>query len=188
MLKIEKTPLQNAFVVTPMKFEDDRGFFCETWSAKLMAEVGLNIDFVQDNYSLSVDAGTVRGLHFQYPPHAQGKLVRCGKGRLFDAIVDIRKGSPSYGKWFGIELSGDNGRQLWIPEGFLHGFATLEPNTEVFYKCTRHYACESEGVVKWDSCGIDWALTSDRVILSRKDANAQNFDNFESPFTYEVSK
>jgi dTDP-4-dehydrorhamnose 3,5-epimerase len=112
------------------------GSFSETWNRARLSEHGIDIDFVQDNHSLSAAVGTVRGLHFQAPPHAQAKLVRCGRGALFDVAVDIRKGSPTYGRWFGVELSFENGKQLLIPAGFAHGFATREPDTEIIYKCS----------------------------------------------------
>lgn len=153
-----------------------------------MIEQGLQIDFVQDNHSLSRDVATIRGLHFQAPPHAQGKLVRCGRGTLFDVAVDVRKGSPTYGQWLGEELSFDNGKQLWIPAGFLHGFVTREPDTEIIYKCTDHYAPECDGAVRWDSCGIDWGIdwdTAGAPVLSEKDAAAPALAEFVSPFTYE---
>ncbi len=144
--------------------------------------------FVQDNHSLSAQPGTIRGLHFQAPPHAQGKLVRCGRGRLFDVAVDIRKGSPTYGLWIGEELSFENGRQIWIPAGFLHGFATIEPNTEINYKCTDHYTPACDGAVRWDSCGIKWPFSAEtEPLLSQKDAEAPTFDDFDSPFTMEPS-
>lgn len=150
-----------------------------------MEAASLDYDFVQDNHSLSTQVGTVRGLHFQAPPHAQAKLVRCGRGRLFDVAVDIREGSPTYGKWFGVELSFENGKQLLIPTGFLHGFMTLEPETEIIYKCSNYYAAECDGGVRWDSCGIDWPLSGIAPILSDKDATAGSLADFDSPFTYE---
>lgn len=131
--------------------------------------------------------GTVRGLHFQAPPHAQAKLVRCGRGRLFDVAVDIRKGSPCFGQWFGAELSFDNGRQLLIPEGFLHGFMTLEAETEIIYKCTDFYAPECDGAVRWDDpdIAIAWPGVGPEPVLSPKDAAAPLLADFESPFTYQ---
>jgi dTDP-4-dehydrorhamnose 3,5-epimerase len=134
--------------------------FSETWNRERLAENGIDIDFVQDNHSLSAAVGTVRGLHFQAPPHAQAKLVRCGRGALFDVAVDIRKGSPTYGRWFGIELSFENGKQLLIPAGFAHGFATRAPDTEIIYKCSDYYAPEAEGALRYDDpdIGIDWGL------------------------------
>ena len=184
MLEITQTSLPDIVIMTPKRFGDNRGFFGESWNRQRMAENGFDIDFVQDNHSLSRDVGTVRGLHFQSPPHAQGKLVRCGRGRLFDVAVDVRKGSPTYGQWVGEELSFENGKQLWIPAGFLHGFVTREPDTEIIYKCTDHYAPECDGGVHWDSCGIDWGFDGTPV-LSGKDEVAQTLTDFDSPFIYE---
>lgn len=151
-----------------------------------MSRAGIDIDFVQDNHSLSARTGTVRGLHFQNPPRAQAKLVRCGRGLLFDVAVDIRKGSPTYGRWFGIELGFENGRQLLIPEGFAHGFVTRAPDTEIIYKCSGSYAPDSEGALRWDDpdIGIDWGLGDDPPILSAKDAAAPAFAGFDSPFVF----
>ncbi|MEP5154487.1 dTDP-4-dehydrorhamnose 3,5-epimerase [Planktotalea sp.] len=145
--------------------------------------------FIQDNHSLSETVGTVRGLHFQAPPHAQDKLVRCGKGALFDVAVDIRKGSPTYGQWFGAELSFENGRQLLVPAGFAHGFVTREPNTEIIYKCSDDYAPETEGALIWNDpdIGIDWGITADQAILSGKDEVAPKLADLDSPFTYEAN-
>jgi dTDP-4-dehydrorhamnose 3,5-epimerase len=123
-MHIEETGIPGLLILTPARFGDARGFFSETWNRERLAQHGIDIDFVQDNHSLSATVGTVRGLHFQAPPHAQAKLVRCGRGALFDVAVDIRKGSPTYGQWFGVELSFENGKQLLIPAGFAHGFAT----------------------------------------------------------------
>lgn len=184
-MKIEKTSLPGVLIITPARHGDARGFFSESWNRKTLTEAGVELpEFVQDNHSLSAAVGTLRGLHFQAPPHAQGKLVRCGRGRLFDVAVDIRKGSPTYGQWVGEELSFENGRQLWIPAGFLHGFVTREPDTEVVYKCTDHYSPECDGSVAWDSVGIDWGLDG-APMLSAKDQQAPPLDQFESPFTYE---
>jgi len=185
-MQIEKTPLPGVLILTPPRFGDARGFFSESWNRKRMEEAGIDLDFVQDNHSLSMQAGTVRGLHFQAPPHAQDKLVRCGRGALFDVAVDARKGSPTYGRWFGIELSAENGKQLLVPQGFLHGFATREPETEIIYKCTDYYAPECDGAVRFDDpdIGIDWGIAGDPV-LSEKDAAAQGFAGFDSPFVYE---
>jgi dTDP-4-dehydrorhamnose 3,5-epimerase len=186
-LLVEETTLPGVMIVTPARHGDARGFFSESWNRKQMADAGITLDFVQDNHSFSTKAGTVRGLHFQSPPHAQAKLVRCGRGRLFDVAVDIRRGSPSYGQWFGCELSFENGRQLLIPAGFLHGFATLGPDTEIVYKCTDYYAPECDGAVRFDDpdIGIDWGVDTSEVILSDKDIKAPFLRNFESPFTYE---
>lgn len=182
---IEKTALSGVLILTPKRHGDARGFFSESWNRKTLEKAGVTLpEFVQDNHSFSTAVGTLRGLHFQSPPHAQGKLVRCGRGRLFDVAVDIRKGSPTYGQWIGAELSFDNGRQLWIPAGFLHGFVTREPDTEIVYKCTDHYAPEADGGVAWDSVGIEWSLKSEPV-LSSADANAVKLADFDSPFVLE---
>ena len=135
-MKITQTALPGVLLLHPRRFEDPRGFFSESWNRQTLAAQGISTDFVQDNHSLSKATGTVRGLHFQAPPHAQAKLVRCGRGSLFDVAVDIRKGSPTYGQWVGYELSFDNGLQLLIPEGFAHGFVTRAPDTEIIYKCS----------------------------------------------------
>ncbi len=185
---IESTTLQDVLRITPPRFGDHRGFFSESWNKKRLADAGLILpEFVQDNHSLSREVGTVRGLHFQSPPHAQGKLVRCGRGKIFDVAVDVRKGSPSYGQWYGEELSFDNGVQLWIPAGFLHGFMTLEPDSEIVYKCTDHYAPDCDGAVKWDSCGISWPIEEITPVISEKDDQAQTFEMFETPFVYEAT-
>lgn len=185
-MQIDTTSLPGVMILTPARFGDDRGFFSESWNKRQMAEAGMDVEFVQDNHSLSAQVGTVRGLHMQAPPHAQTKLVRCGRGRLFDVVVDSRKGSPSYGQWFGVELSFDNGKQLLIPAGCLHGFASREPNTEIIYKCSAYYAPECEQAVRFDDpdIGIDWALDRD-PILSAKDADAQPWAEFETPFVFQ---
>ncbi len=141
---------------------------------------------MQDNQSLSRETGTVRGLHFQAPPHAQAKLVRCGRGCLFDVAVDIRVNSPTFGQWTGHELSPENGRQLLIPEGFLHGFVSRAPETEIIYKCSDHYAPDCDGAVRFDDpdIGIDWGLGPGRAILSDKDATAPCLRQFQSPFIF----
>lgn len=183
-MKVEKTNLLDVLILTPARFGDHRGFFSESYSRLRMADHGITTDFVQDNHSISSEVGTVRGLHFQSPPHAQAKLVRCGKGALFDVAVDIRKGSPTYGQWTGAELTFENGKQLLVPEGFLHGFITLQPDTEIIYKCSDYYAPECDGAVRWDSCGIDWNFAG-TPILSEKDAIAPALADFDSPFMYE---
>lgn len=183
-MQVEQTAVPGVLVLTPARFGDARGFFSESWNKQRMAEHGIDLDFVQDNHSLSAAVGTVRGLHFQAPPHAQDKLVRCGRGALFDVAVDIRTGSPTYGHWVGVELSAENGKQLLVPKGFLHGFITTEPNTEICYKCTDYYAPDCDGAVRWDSCGIDWGFEG-TPILSDKDAAAPALADFDSPFVWE---
>lgn len=183
-MQIEQTSLPGVLLLTPARHGDARGFFSESWNKALLAKHGIEIDFVQDNHSLSRDVGTIRGLHFQAPPHAQAKLVRCGRGRIFDVAVDIRRGSPTYGQWTGTELSAENGRQLLVPEGLAHGFVTREPDSEIIYKCSDYYAPEADGAVLWDSCGIDWDINS-APMLSEKDAAAPALKDFESPFVWE---
>ncbi len=182
---ITATNIPDLVVIVPPRFGDDRGFFSESWNRRKLAQAGLDLpEFVQDNHSLSHSEGTVRGLHYQAPPHAQGKLVRCGRGRIFDVAVDIRNGSPTYGQWHAEELSFANGRQLWIPAGFLHGFMTLAPDSEIIYKCTDYYSPECDGAVRWDSVGIDWPLDTTTPAISEKDRNAVAFSDFASPFEY----
>jgi dTDP-4-dehydrorhamnose 3,5-epimerase len=187
-MQIEQTSLADVLILTPRRFGDARGWFSEVWNKETLAAKGIHHDFVQDNHSCSRDVGTVRGLHFQSPPHAQTKLVRCGRGRVFDVAVDIRKGSPTFGKWFGIELSAEDGRQLLIPAGFLHGFVTREPDSELLYKCTDVYAPACDGAVRFDDpdLGIDWGIDPATAILSDKDRAAPLFRNFTTPFVYEA--
>ena len=172
-------------LITPSRFGDHRGFFAETYSRQKYKELGIDIEFVQDNHSLSHDVGTLRGLHFQTPQHAQSKLVRCGRGAFFDVAVDIRRGSQTYGQWVGYELSAENGHQLYVPRGFAHGFVTLKPDSEIVYKCSDYYAPETEGALRWDDpdIGIKWPLQGN-PILSEKDALAPFLKEFESPFIF----
>jgi dTDP-4-dehydrorhamnose 3,5-epimerase len=188
-VKIEQTSLPGVLILTPDRHGDARGFFSESWNRQRLMAEGIDIDFVQDNHSLSAAVGTVRGLHFQSPPHAQAKLVRCGRGRLFDVAVDIRRGSPSYGKWTGVELSFENGKQLLVPAGFLHGFVTREPDTEIVYKCSDYYAPDCDGAVRFDDpdIGIDWGIDPAKAITSPKDAAAPLLADFASPFSYKAA-
>ena len=185
---ISATTLPGLLLIQPRRFSDSRGYFSETWNRRTLADYGIDLDFVQDNHSLSHAAGTIRGLHYQSPPHAQAKLVRCGRGSLLDVAVDIRRGSPAYGNWFSAELSAENGTQLLIPEGFLHGFVTLERDTEIVYKCTDYYAPECDGAIRFDDpdIGIDWGIDPNLAILSDKDAAAPLLRHLESPFEYEA--
>ncbi len=184
-MQIETTALEGVLLITPKRHGDHRGFFSESYSKAEFAKAGLQFDFVQDNHSLSATVGTVRGLHFQAPPRAQDKLVRCGRGALFDVAVDIRKGSPTWGRWVGYELSFENGRQLLVPAGFAHGFMTLLPDTEIVYKCTDTYAPQTEGALRWDDpdIGIVWPIAGITPVLSPKDAAAPGIAGFDSPFT-----
>lgn len=183
---IRKTKLSGVCIIEPKRFGDERGFFSESWNRRTLEQAGLLLpEFVQDNHSFSSARGTVRGLHYQSPPHAQGKLVRCGRGRIFDVAVDVRQGSPTYGEWHGEELSFENGRQLWVPNGFLHGFMTLEDDCEILYKCTDYYAPECDGAVRWDSAGIAWPAVAGDLVLSDKDRTAPTLAEFDSPFEYQ---
>ncbi len=186
-MHVETTKLDGVCLITPRRFGDHRGFFAETYNRKVYAGLGIDLDFVQDNHSLSATVGTVRGLHFQAPPAAQAKLVRCGRGAIFDVAVDIRSGSPTYGQWVGYELSAENGAQLYIPAGFAHGFVTLQPDSEIVYKCSDYYAPKTEGALRWDdpNIGIEWPITCD-VILSEKDAAAPLLADLDSPFTWKA--
>ena len=186
-MQIETTRLPGVVILTPDRFGDDRGFFSESWSRRRLEEAGIALDFVQDNHSLSRAEGTLRGLHFQTPPHAQDKLVRCGRGALWDVAVDIRTGSPTRGQWVGVELSAENGRQLLVPRGFLHGFVTLQPDTEIVYKCSDYYAPDCDRGVRWDDpdLAIGWPLAGRDPVLSDKDARAPTLAEIESPFTWE---
>lgn len=185
-MEIEQTSLPGVLILTPRRFGDNRGFFSESWNRQRMVEAGIDIDFVQDNHSVSREVGTLRGLHFQSPPHAQAKLVRCGRGSLFDVAVDIRHGSPTFGQWVGVELSFGNGKQVLIPEGFLHGFITRESDTEIVYKCSDYYAPDCDGAVRFDDpdIGIDWGL-SGAPVLSDKDAAAPRLADLPEFFTWE---
>lgn len=182
-MKVTQTALPGVVLLEPLRHGDTRGFFSESWNRRTLAQHGITVDFVQDNHSMSDAPGTLRGLHFQAPPSAQAKLVRCGRGALLDVAVDIRKGSPTYGQWVGYELSFDNGLQLLIPEGFAHGFVTRAPQTEIIYKCSDFYDAEADGGVAWDSCGVDWGL-SGPPILSDKDKAAPPLADFDSPFVW----
>lgn len=188
-MQIEHTALPGVVILTPQRFGDERGWFSETWNASRMAAAGLDVGFVQDNHSMSATVGTLRGLHYQRPPHAQDKLVRCTRGAIFDVAVDIRKGSPTYGHWVGVELTATNGRQLLVPKGFLHGFVTRLPDTEVQYKCSDLYAPDCDGAIRWDdpTIGIDWGLSADPV-LSAKDRVAPLLAELDSPFEWESAE
>lgn len=171
-MKIVPLAIPDVILIVPKRFGDNRGYFSEIYSARALAEAGIEATFVQDNLSVSAAAGTVRGLHFQRPPSAQAKLVRVGRGRVLDVAVDIRRGSPSYGRHVSTELSAEGGEQLFIPAGFAHGFCTLEPNTEVVYKVSNYYAPDAEAGILWrdSALGIAWPVAADKAVLSAKDA------------------
>jgi dTDP-4-dehydrorhamnose 3,5-epimerase len=174
-------------LVSTKRFSDDRGWFSETYNASAFARRGVDVTFVQDNQSLSRPAGTIRGLHFQTPPHGQGKLVRCVRGAILDVAVDVRQGSPTFGHAVEAELSADNGKQLYIPIGFAHGFVTLEPDTEVIYKVTDYYAPDCDGGIRWNDpdIGLAWPLPTTGPVLSPKDETLPFLAEFKSPFAYD---
>ena len=178
--------IQGVVEITPPKFGDHRGFFSETFKRSDFDAAGLAIDWVQDNQSFSAPAGTVRGLHFQAPPVAQDKLVRVLRGAVFDVAVDIRRGSPTYGKWVGVELSAEKWNQLLVPIGFAHCFMTLQPDTEVLYKVSDRYSKDHEGAIRWDdpTLAIGWPDVGTVPTLSDKDRDAPLFADFASPFEY----
>lgn len=174
-------------VLCPRRFGDSRGWFSETWNRARLEAAGIAIDFCQDNHSLSQPQGTLRGLHFQAPPFAQTKLVRCLRGRIFDVAVDIRRGSPTFGQWAGLELSAENGKQLLIPAGYAHGFVTLEPDCEIAYKVDAYYSAECDGGVAWDDpvIGIDWPLDGTEPMLSDKDRALPGLEALVIDFPYD---
>jgi len=173
-MKVVPTTLPEVLILEPTAFIDERGFFVESYNRRAFDEaVGYGVDFVQDNHSRSA-RGVLRGLHYQVPPHAQGKLVRVSSGRVYDVAVDMRRSSPRFGKWVGVELSSDNHRQLWIPPGFAHGFLVLSESADFEYKVTAYYAPDAERSVRWDdpALGIRWPDSGVAVQLSRKDIAA----------------
>lgn len=171
-MRIEKTKLDGVFIIEPDVFGDDRGWFTESYNKQRLKDLGIDIDFVQDNHSFSSQKGTLRGLHFQNNPHAQSKLIRCTKGEVLDVAVDIRKKSPTYKQWISVELTEENKKQLFIPKGFAHGFLTLTDNVEFQYKVDEYYNKEADRSIRYDDTeiAIDWQL--DDLILSDKDKDA----------------
>ena len=171
-MKVTETSLKGVYVIEPQIFGDERGWFMESWSERKMAEAGINVNFVQDNQSFSATKGTLRGLHYQLNPMCQAKLMRCSRGEMLDVAVDIRKGSPQYGKWVAVKLTAENKKQLFIPRGFAHGFITLTDNVEVQYKADNYYAPECDGNIRWNDpdIGVDW--TMEPTVLSEKDQKA----------------
>lgn len=179
----EQTSIPDLWIFTPERHGDDRGFFSETWSRAAFDKAGLAFDWCQDNHSQSRDVGVLRGLHYQAPPCAQTKLVRCTRGRIWDVAVDVRPGSPSFRQWVAVELSAENWKQLLIPRGFLHGFVTLQPDTEVQYKVDAPYAPEHDGSVAWNDpdLAVEWPLAG-APQLSAKDQRAPRFADWCNPF------
>lgn len=182
-MNVIQTEIPGVVIIEPRVFGDSRGYFFESFSERNFKEQVADVNFVQDNQSKSC-YGVVRGLHFQKPPHTQAKLVRVVKGRVLDVAVDLRKGSPTYGKHVAVELTEDNHRQFFVPRGFAHGFAVLSDEAIFQYKCDNYYAPQSEGAVAWDDpdLGIDWGLPLDKAILSEKDLKHPRLKDIESPF------
>lgn len=172
MAQITELKISGVMLIAPKRFPDARGYFTELYSSRALSEAGIKEAFVQDNLSLSSKVGTIRGLHFQLPPHSQAKLVRVSRGKILDVAVDLRWSSPTYGKYVSCELSAENGFQLYVPHGFAHGFCTLEPDTEVVYKVSDYYAPKAEGGILWSdpALNIDWPVSDEVAIVSEKDA------------------
>ena len=187
MAQREPSEISGLLIIEPKKFGDARGYFSEVYNRKRLAELGFERDFVQDNQSLSVARGVVRGLHYQSPPFAQDKLVRVTRGRILDVAVDIRQGSPTYGDHVAVDLSAENWKQLLVPVGFAHGFVTLEPNTEVIYKVTNYYAPEHDHGVLWSdpAIGVAWGIDPAEAVVSEKDKVQPLLADIVSPFRFE---
>lgn len=183
-MNVRAFAIEGPLLLTPARHGDARGFFSETFRQDVFEASAGPVGFVQDNFSRSPQKGTVRGLHYQAPPKAQGKLVRVGAGAVLDVIVDVRQGSPTYGQHLAVELSADNWSQLWVPPGFLHGFCTLTPDVDLLYKVTDFYSPEHDGAVAFDDpdLGIDWPVTRADVTLSAKDAMAPRLRDWTTPF------
>jgi len=183
-MKVIKTEIEDLYIIETKIFEDNRGWFTESYSAKKFKDNGLDIEFIQDNHSLSKEKGVLRGLHFQLSPKAQTKLVRCTRGSIYDVAVDLREDSPTYKKWFGVELNSENKKQFLIPKGFAHGFLTLSDNSEVQYKVDEYYAPEYDRSIRFDDpeINVDWGI--ENPILSEKDKKAPVLKNCDCNFKY----
>jgi dTDP-4-dehydrorhamnose 3,5-epimerase len=186
MLDIRRLGLEGVLEIRPPRFGDSRGFFSEVWGVKAMMEAGIELDFVQDNHSYSVAKSVLRGLHFQVPPAAQDKLVRVSRGSVFDVAVDIRHGSPTFGRWTGLVLSAELWNQILVPKGFAHGFVTLENHTEVQYKVTEGYSPVHDRTIRWDDpeIGIDWGVDRATLTLSAKDEQAPLLRDAKTGFVH----
>jgi dTDP-4-dehydrorhamnose 3,5-epimerase len=185
-LPAERLSLPDVVLVTPPRLADGRGYFVETYTRRKFVEIGIDVTFVQDNQSLSTQRGTIRGLHFQLAPEPQAKLVRAITGSVFDVAVDLREGSPTYGRWCGATLTAARGEQLFIPQGFAHAFCTLEPDTLVAYKVDGYYNKAAEGGVRWDDpdIAIDWPLPKADIVVSEKDAALPSLREAATPFRF----
>ena len=188
-MDIQSLAIADVKLIRPTKHGDERGFFSEIFHDDLLARHGVGGAFVQDNHVYSANRGVLRGLHFQKPPHAQGKLVRCVRGVILDVAVDVRAGSPTYGQHVAAEISAENWTQIWVPPGFAHGYVTLEPNCEIIYKVTDYYAPASEGGIAWNdpALGIDWGLKDEDFILSDKDQRNPRLAEITAPFEYVIA-
>ena len=186
-MNFERTVIAEVVVIVPKKIGDSRGYFSETFRKdEFLKNVG-DVEFVQDNQSLSAETGTIRGLHFQLDPRAQGKLVRCLAGAILDVAVDIRKGSPTYGQHVKIELTADNGHQLWVPPGFAHGFCTIEPNSIISYKVTDYYSPQHDRGLLWNDpeLGIAWPVGAEAAVISAKDKVQPRLADLRAAFVYQ---
>ena len=185
-MQIERFKIEDIFVIVPARHGDHRGFFSETYRKNLLSAEGVNADLIQDNHVYSAERGVLRGLHYQIPPHPQGKLVRCARGAILDVGVDIRQSSPTYGQHIAVELSAANWKQLWVPPGFAHGYVTLEPDSEVIYKVTDYWSPDCERGLAWDdpSLGIDWRLSPTNLILADRDRSNPRLADIEPAFQY----
>ena len=183
-MRVDSLAIPDVKVLWPKRFGDDRGFFSETWNRATLRDAGIDIDFIQENQSLSRSVGTVRGLHYQVAPVAQNKLVRVVSGRILDVAVDLRKASPTYGQWVAAEISATDWNQILVPVGFAHGFCTLEPDTQVIYLVDAHWSAGAEGALLWNDpdLAIDWPVAPESALLADKDRTAPTFAHFQSPF------
>jgi dTDP-4-dehydrorhamnose 3,5-epimerase len=181
MTEITRLAITDVLLITPKRPGDERGFFSETYNARILGEAGFDKPFVQDNHSMSARRGTLRGLHFQRAPHMQDKLLRVSRGSIYDVAVDIRRGSPTFGRWVGEELSAENWRQLLVPAGFAHGFVTLTPDVEVQYKVTDYYAPQAEGGLAWNDpkLAIAWPIDPSEVVTNARDGTWPALDGLE---------
>jgi dTDP-4-dehydrorhamnose 3,5-epimerase len=181
-MRIEPLSIVEVVLLTPARHGDERGWLSEVYSRRVLAEAGIGDEFVQDNHAFSALTGTVRGLHLQAPPHAHAKLVRVGRGAVFDVAVDVRPGSLTFGRWAGAELSAENGSMLYVPRGFAHGYCTLKPASEIIYKLTDYYAPECERGVLWNdpTIGIDWPVDAEEAVLNQRDRNLPTLEALEA--------
>lgn len=186
-LEVRETALPGMLVLEPRRYRDERGFFSETFSSARLRSLGVDLDFIQDNHSVSAAPWTLRGFHFQAPPHAQAKLVRVVRGAILDAVLDLRAGSPTFGRWATVEISEARWNQVLVPQGFAHAFLTLEPDTHVLYKVTAPYVPEAEGGVRWDDPDLDveWPRRHD-IVMSHRDRALPRLRELDTPFVYET--